>query len=94
MALGTAVHGALIAGMDVGPVLVDITTHTLGISALGDLHCFAPIIEWNPPLPRASKIEFDLVVMETRRLDGVRCVASSPWTQEPRYPGTDDRLAR
>ena len=57
VALGAAVQGALIAGMDVGPVLVDITPHTLGIEALGELdgyhsnHKFAPIIERNTPLP-------------------------------------------
>jgi molecular chaperone DnaK len=57
VALGAAVQGALIAGMDVGPVLVDITPHTLGIEALGELHgfrsihTFAPIIERNTPLP-------------------------------------------
>jgi molecular chaperone DnaK len=62
VALGAAVQGALIAGMDVGPVLVDITPHTLGIEALGELHgfrsqyCFAPIIERNTPLP-ASRTE-------------------------------------
>jgi molecular chaperone DnaK len=57
VALGAAVQGALIAGMDVGPVLVDITPHTLGIEALGEVrgffskHTFAPIIERNTPLP-------------------------------------------
>lgn len=57
VAMGAAVQGALIAGMDVGPVLVDITPHTLGIEALGTLHgmtsvhCFVPIIERNTPLP-------------------------------------------
>ena len=35
VAMGAAVQGALIAGVDVGPVLVDITPHTLGIEALG-----------------------------------------------------------
>jgi molecular chaperone DnaK len=57
VALGAAVQGGLIAGIDVGPILVDITPHTLGISALGDLHgfvsshAFSPIIERNTPLP-------------------------------------------
>lgn len=57
VALGAAVQGALIVGMDVGAVLVDITPHTLGIAALGELHgfpsihTFAPIIERNTPLP-------------------------------------------
>ncbi len=57
VAMGAAVQGGLIAGIDVGPILVDITPHTLGISAVGDLygfssrHAFSPIIERNTPLP-------------------------------------------
>ena len=57
VALGAAVQAGLIAGVDVGPVLVDITPHTLGIAVVGDLggyqspHCFSPIIERNTPLP-------------------------------------------
>ena len=59
VAMGAAVQGGLIAGVDVGPVLVDITPHTLGIQALGDLdgmppiNCFSPIIPRNTPLPAA-----------------------------------------
>jgi molecular chaperone DnaK len=55
--MGAAVQGGLIAGVDVGPILVDITPHTLGISALGQLngflspYHFSPIIERNTPLP-------------------------------------------
>ncbi len=57
VAMGAAVQGGLISGIDVGPILVDITPHTLGISAIGDLygfsspHAFSPIIERNTPLP-------------------------------------------
>jgi molecular chaperone DnaK len=57
VALGAAVQAGLIAGVDVGPVLVDITPHTLGIETLGERHglpwkhCFSPIIERNTPLP-------------------------------------------
>jgi molecular chaperone DnaK len=57
VALGAAVQGGLIAGIDVGPILVDITSHTLGIEALGhnngipSPHCFSRIIERNTPLP-------------------------------------------
>ncbi len=62
VAMGASVQGALIAGAEVGPVLVDITPHTLGIEALGEVHglpsrhTFAPIIERNTPLP-ASRTE-------------------------------------
>lgn len=57
VAMGAAVQGGLIAGIDVGPVLVDITPHTLGIEALSYRngmpmpHSFSPIIERNTPLP-------------------------------------------
>jgi molecular chaperone DnaK len=62
VALGAAVQGGLIAGVDVGPVLVDITPHTLGIETLGERdgapsrHNFSPIVERNTPLP-ASRTE-------------------------------------
>jgi molecular chaperone DnaK len=57
VAMGAAVQGGLVAGVDVGPILVDITPHTLGIEALGELygfmssHHFSAIIERNTPLP-------------------------------------------
>ncbi|MHB1558641.1 MAG: Hsp70 family protein, partial [Isosphaeraceae bacterium] len=62
VALGASVQGGLIAGIDLGPILVDITPHTLGIEALGELYGFmshnhfSPIIERNTPLP-ASRTE-------------------------------------
>lgn len=62
VSLGAAVQGGLIAGVDVGPVLVDIASHTLGIRCLGELHgrmtdsLFSPIIPRNTPLP-ASRSE-------------------------------------
>lgn len=55
--MGAAVQGCLIAGVDVGPVLVDITPHTIGIETLGILngvpstHGLSPIIVRNTPLP-------------------------------------------
>lgn len=57
VAMGAAIQGALIAGRDVGPVLVDITPHTLGIQCLGDLYGrtssyrFSEIIPRNTALP-------------------------------------------
>ena len=61
--MGAAIQGGLIAGIDVGPVLVDITPRTLGIQALGEIdgrpsqYCFVPLIERNTPLPsRRSEI--------------------------------------
>jgi molecular chaperone DnaK len=57
VAMGAAVQGGLIAGAEVGPVLVDITPHTLGIETVGPLlgmsspYCFSPIIPRNSSLP-------------------------------------------
>lgn len=57
VAMGAAVQGGLIAGVDVGPVLVDITPHTIGIETLGilngvpSIHSFVPVIQRNTPLP-------------------------------------------
>ncbi len=57
VAMGAALQGGLINGLDLGPVLVDITPHTLGIACLGRLlgvpsrFTFAPIITRNTPLP-------------------------------------------
>jgi len=62
VAMGAAIQGALIAGRDVGPVLVDITPHTLGIQCLGELYGrtssyrFSEVITRNTALP-ASRSE-------------------------------------
>lgn len=65
VAMGAAIQGAIIAGDDVGAVLVDVTPHTLGIKCMDDmthsfglpfLHRFVPIISRNTPLP-ASRSE-------------------------------------
>jgi molecular chaperone DnaK len=57
VALGAAVQAAIINGQDIGPVLVDITPHSLGIRCLGTIrgqfsdHLFSRIINRNSPLP-------------------------------------------
>jgi molecular chaperone DnaK len=62
VAMGAAIQAGIIAGTDVGAVLVDITPHTLGIKCLGESHGydfpyhFAPILRRNTPLP-ASRSE-------------------------------------
>jgi molecular chaperone DnaK len=70
VAMGAAIQGAIIAGSDVGAVLVDITPHSLGIKCLDEERGFpfefrfAPIIHRNTPLP-ASRSE----VFQTYRDD-------------------------
>lgn len=57
VALGASIQAGLIAGLEVGAVLVDITPHSLGIKCLDYAHGFdfpfrfAPIIRRNTPLP-------------------------------------------
>ena len=77
VALGASVQGGLIAGIDVGPILVDITPHTLGIEVLGELYgfmstnCYSPIIERNTPLP-ASRTEIYSTVADDQPAVDIR----------------------
>jgi molecular chaperone DnaK len=64
VAMGAAIQAAIIAGSDVGSVLVDITPHSLGIKCLDsqrgfpfEFH-FAPIIHRNTPLPTSRSEVF------------------------------------
>jgi len=67
VAMGAAIQAALIAGEDVGAVLVDITPHSLGIRCLDYMHGidfpfrFAPIIRRNTALPAARSEMFSTV---------------------------------
>ena len=67
VALGAAIQGAIIAGENVGAVLVDITPHSLGIKCLeytddfrmrANENKFAPILRRNSPLPASSSEVF------------------------------------
>lgn len=67
VALGAAIQAGLIAGADVGAVLVDITPHTLGIRCLDTVagldfpFRFAPILKRNTPLPASQSELFHTV---------------------------------
>jgi molecular chaperone DnaK len=67
VAMGAGIQAALIAGEDVGAVLVDITPHSLGIRCLEYQHGldfpfrFAPIIRRNMPLPGSRSEMFSTV---------------------------------
>jgi molecular chaperone DnaK len=67
VAMGAGIQAALIAGEDVGAVLVDITPHSLGIRCLDYQHGidfpfrFAPIIRRNTPLPASRSEMFSTV---------------------------------
>jgi molecular chaperone DnaK len=67
VAMGAAMQAAIIAGTDVGAVLVDITPHTLGIRCLDELQGFdfpfrfAPIVRRNTPLPASRSEVFTTV---------------------------------
>jgi molecular chaperone DnaK len=81
VALGAAMQAAMIEGQSVGPVLVDVTPHTLGIevcegvSFLGPNLAFSPMIHRNSPLPARfedaySKIFDDQKAAEIHVLQG------------------------
>src|SRR5262249_24230107 len=74
VAMGAAVQGAIIAGQNVGSVLVDITPHSIGIKCLEypeeftirpNEYKFAPIIKRNTPLP-ASRSEVFVTVTDNQ----------------------------
>ncbi|MCL2623699.1 MAG: Hsp70 family protein [Planctomycetaceae bacterium] len=55
VAMGAAVQAGLVSGAEVGRVLIDITPHTLGVSAYSDhdgsSYHFVPLIKRNTPVP-------------------------------------------
>jgi molecular chaperone DnaK len=97
VAMGAALQGAIIAGDDVGAVLVDITPHSLGIKALdgGDEdfdfpfpHRFVPIIERNTPLPATRGEAFRTIV------DGQRTVEIDVYQGEHEDVRQNHRVGR
>jgi molecular chaperone DnaK len=56
VALGAAVQAALIDGRSVGPVLVDVTGHTLGIEACVGMGFLQPVLEFSPIIHRNSPL--------------------------------------
>lgn len=68
VAMGASIQAAIIAGSDVGAVLVDITPHSLGIKCLDEISGFAgfpfrfaAIIHRNTPLPASRSEVFTTV---------------------------------
>jgi molecular chaperone DnaK len=72
VAMGASLQAGIIAGTDVGAVLVDVTPHTLGIKCLGEHNGFdfpfqfAPILHRNTPLP-ASRSELFHTVFDKQK---------------------------
>jgi molecular chaperone DnaK len=56
VALGAAVQAALIGGETVGPVLVDVTGHTLGIAVCVGMNFMNPVMEFSPIIHRNSPL--------------------------------------
>jgi len=73
VALGAATQAAMIQGETVGPILVDVTSHTLGVEALdgfsfdGPQTSFSPIIHRGSALP-ASYEEAYSAVSESQKI--------------------------
>jgi molecular chaperone DnaK len=71
VAMGAAIQAGIIAGQDVGAVLVDIMPHSLGIKCLDEMRSFefpfrfAPIVHRNTPLP-ASRSEVFYTVYDNQ----------------------------
>ncbi len=75
VALGAAVQAAMIDGQSIGPVLVDITGHTLGIEVFegfsfsGPKLAFSPIIHRNSPLPARYEDAYRTLHDEQERVE-------------------------
>jgi molecular chaperone DnaK len=75
VAMGASIQAGLIAGIDVGAVLVDITPHSLGIKCLDMVHGydfpyrFAPILRRNTPLPASRSEVFSTVYDRQERVE-------------------------
>ncbi|MCK4658104.1 MAG: Hsp70 family protein [Phycisphaerae bacterium] len=75
VAMGAAIQAGVIAGADVGAVLVDITPYTFGVSCLGMQngmpypHCFSPIIHKNTPLPASRTQAYYTTYDNQERVD-------------------------
>ena len=71
VALGAATQAAMQDGYSVGPVLIDVATHTLGVSVVKNASysselVFAPIIRRNSPLPAMYEDVFRTLSPEQR----------------------------
>ncbi len=71
VALGAATQGAMQAGNAIGPVLIDIATHTLGVDALNPSSIlpqaiYVPIIHRNSPLPAKYEEVFETISLDQR----------------------------
>ncbi|MEZ6118842.1 MAG: Hsp70 family protein [Pirellulaceae bacterium] len=75
VALGAAVQGAMIQGENVGPVLIDVVTHTLGVEACVGMSLsgpelkFVPIIRRNRPLPARFEEAFSTMFDEQEAVE-------------------------
>ena len=74
VALGAATQAAMQQGYDVGPVLIDVATHTLGVEALsGGPYApepvFVPILHRNAPLPAKYEDVFKTMTLDQESVD-------------------------
>jgi molecular chaperone DnaK len=76
VAMGAAAHGAVIAGSPAHSILVDITPHTFGTSAVdfgaGEtpmLDKFVPVIKRNSPLPVSKTEAFATIIDEQETVE-------------------------
>ena len=82
VATGAAIQAAVIAGVQVASVLVDVTPYTFGTSAIGELHgvpypyTYVPLIRKNTPIPVTKSEAFDTVH------DGQRAIMVSVYQGE------------
>lgn len=94
VALGAAVQGAMLQGQSVGPVLVDVATHTLGTAAVTSEGMFStrltyvPIIHRGSALPARYQEAFSKMYEEQERVEITVMQGEHPEPDRNRLIGT------
>ncbi len=96
VAIGAAVEAAKLSGLPIGPMMVDITPHSLGIECLGDNGVFNNIlIRRNTPLPHTASDIFYKIHPKQNRIEIKVYQGESHYTHMNQFLGSfhlDDLL--
>lgn len=93
VALGAATQAAMQDGTHVGPVLIDVATHTLGVETLEGHYfnaelVFAPILTRNTPLPAKHEKLFSTMTLDQEEVKIVVYQGESPNLSQNRRLGS------
>ncbi|MDO5580193.1 MAG: Hsp70 family protein [Planctomycetia bacterium] len=91
VALGAAIQGALIAGEDAGPVLVEITPHTLGVAAVNPINQELAVVSL---IPRNSAFCCSRTEVFQTQIDNQKVILIEAYQGESPDPDQDILIGR